>query len=75
MNHNPALMGAWLLGYDVVAIANQSTIETIARLINSKTENLILQMAKSLSGYENAMETTETLLNSFTKGFQKPMHQ
>lgn len=51
MNYSHELMGAWLLGYDVAAIADKSTIETMAGLIESK-KNLILQMAKSLPGNE-----------------------
>lgn len=75
INYNPELMGAWLLGYDVAAIADQSTIDAIAELINSKKENLIMQMAKSLLGNENAIDAAVALLNSFTKGFQKPIRQ
>ncbi|MBA3696426.1 MAG: nucleotidyl transferase AbiEii/AbiGii toxin family protein [Methylotenera sp.] len=70
MNYNPELMGTWLLGYDAAAIADQGTIETIAGLIESKKENLILQMAKSLVGNENALNDAEALLSSFTKGLQ-----
>ena len=44
INYNPELMGAWLLGYDVAAIADKSTIETMAGLIENKKQNLILQM-------------------------------
>ena len=29
MNYNPELMGSWLLGYDIAAIADKSTIEKI----------------------------------------------
>lgn len=71
MNYNPELMGAWLLGYDVAVIADQSTIETMAGLIESKKENLIVQMAKSLLGNENALEATEAFLSSFTQGIQQ----
>ena len=68
MNYNPELMGAWLLGYDVTAIANQGTIETMAGLIESKKENLIVQMAKSLPGNDDALDVVEALLSSFTQG-------
>jgi predicted nucleotidyltransferase len=71
LNYNPELMGAWLLGYDVAAIADQSTIETIAGLIETKKENLIVQMAKSQSGNENALDAAEALLSSFTQGIQQ----
>ena len=71
MNYNPELMGAWLLGYDVAAIADQSTIETIAELIDGKKENLIVQMAKSLQGNDSALDVAEALLSSFTEGIQQ----
>lgn len=71
MNYNPELMGAWLLGYDVAAIAEQNTIEKMAELIESKKENLIVQMAKSLLGNEGAMDAVEDLLSSFTQGIQQ----
>lgn len=71
MNYNPELMGAWLLGYDVAAIADQSTIETMAGLIESKKENLIVQMAKSLPANDGAMDAVEDLLSSFTQGIQQ----
>lgn len=70
MNYNPELMGAWLLGYDVAAIADKSTIETMAGLIESKKENLIFQMAKSLAGNEGALDVAEALLNSFRQGLK-----
>lgn len=70
MNYDPELMGAWLLGYDVAAIADQSTIETIAELIESKKQNLIIQMAKSLPGNDYALEVAEALLSSFTQGIK-----
>ena len=71
INYNPELMGAWLLGYDASAIVDKSTIKKIAGLIESKKENLILQMAKSLLGNEGALEVAETLLSSFTQGTQQ----
>lgn len=71
MNYNPELMGAWLLGYDVATIADQSTIETMAELIDSKKENLIVQMAKSLPSNDGAMDAVEGLLSSFTQGIQQ----
>ena len=71
MNYNPELMGAWLLGYDVTAIANQGTIETMAGLIESKKENLIVQMAKSLPGNDDSLDIAEDLLSSFTQGVQQ----
>lgn len=70
MNYNPELMGAWLLGYDAAAIVDKSTIETIAVLIEGKKENLVLQMAKSLSAAEDTLIVTKTLLNVFIQGFQ-----
>ena len=70
MNYNPELMGAWLLGYDVAAIADKSTIETIAGLIENKKENLILQLAKSLQGNDGALDVAEALLSSFMQGIQ-----
>ena len=70
INYNPELMGAWLLGYDASAIVDKSTIKKIAGLIESKKENLILQMAKSLLGNEGALDVAETLLKSFTQGFR-----
>ena len=70
MNYDPELMGAWLLGYDVAAIVDQSTIETIAELIDSKKENLIVQMAKSLPGNDGALDVSEALLSSFTLGIK-----
>lgn len=71
MNYDPELMGAWLLGYDVAAIADQSTIETMAGLIDGKKEKLIVQMAKSLPGHDGALDTTEALLSSFMQGIQQ----
>ncbi len=71
MNYNPELMGAWLLGYDVAAIADQSTIETMAELIESKKENLIVQMAKSLSGNDGALDVAGALLSSFNQGIKQ----
>ena len=70
MNYNPELMGAWLLGYDVAALADKSTIETIAGLIENKKENLILQLAKSLQGNDGALDVAEALLSSFMQGIQ-----
>ena len=71
INYNPELMGAWLLGYDVAAIADKSTIETIAGLIENQKENLILQLAKSLPGNEGALDDAEAMLSSFTQGIQQ----
>lgn len=71
LDYNQELMGAWLLGYDAATIADESTIERITVLIEDKKENLVLQMAKSLSGNENALDTAEALLTSFAKGFQQ----
>ena len=68
INYNPELMGAWLLGYDVAAIADQSTIETIAELIDGKKENLIVQMAKSLPGNDSALDAVEALISCFIEG-------
>ncbi|MDI1309997.1 MAG: nucleotidyl transferase AbiEii/AbiGii toxin family protein [Methylotenera sp.] len=70
LDYNPELMGAWLLGYDAAAIAYKSTIERMTELIESKKENLILQMAKSLTGNENALNEAEALLKSFTNGLR-----
>ncbi|HYN53703.1 MAG TPA: nucleotidyl transferase AbiEii/AbiGii toxin family protein [Methylotenera sp.] len=70
MNYNPDHMGAWLLGYDVAAIANESTIKAVAALLENKKESLVLQMAKSLSGNENGLEVAETLLSSYMQGIQ-----
>jgi len=64
-------MGAWLLGYDVAAIANESTIKVITALTQDKKNALVLQMAKSLSGNENALDAAETLLSSFTQGIHQ----
>lgn len=71
LDYNQELMGAWLLGYDAATIADESTIERITALIEDKKENLVLQMAKSLSGNENALDTAEALLTSFAQGFQQ----
>jgi predicted nucleotidyltransferase len=71
MNYDLELMGAWLLGYDVAATADQSTIETITELIDGKKENLIVQMAKSLPGNDDAMDAVEDLLSSFMQGIQQ----
>lgn len=70
MNYNPELMGAWLLGCDVAAIADQSIIETMTGLIEGKKENLIVQMAKSISGNENSLDVAEASLISFKEGLQ-----
>ena len=71
MNYNPEHMGAWLLGYDVAAISGADTIEAITVLIENKKDSLVLQMAKSLTGNEDALDVADTLLTSFTQGFQK----
>jgi len=71
MNYNPDHMGAWLLGYDVAAIANESTIKAVTELLENKKESLVLQMAKSLLGNESAIDAAEALLNSFRQGFQQ----
>lgn len=71
MNYNPELMGAWLLGYDVTAIADKSTIEKMAELIDGKKENLIVQMAKSLLGNDGALDFAEVLLSSFSTSIQQ----
>ena len=71
MNYDLELMGAWLLGYDVAATADQSTIETITELIDGKKENLIVQMSKSLPGNDDAMDAVEDLLSSFMQGIQQ----
>ena len=71
LDYNQELMGAWLLGYDAATIADESTIERITAQIEDKKENLVLQMAKSLSGNENALDTAEALLTSFAQGFQQ----
>jgi len=36
MNYNPEHMGAWLLGADVAAIANESAIKAITALLENK---------------------------------------
>jgi predicted nucleotidyltransferase len=71
LDYNQELMGAWLLGYDAATIADESTIERITALLEDKKENLVLQMAKSLSGNENALDSAEALLTSFAQGFQQ----
>ena len=70
MNYDPELMGAWLLGYDVAAIADVHAGVAITRIIESKKEELVLQMAKSLSGNENALDAAEALISSFMHGIQ-----
>ena len=75
MNFDPELMGAWLLGYDVAAIADKSTIETMAGLIESRKENLIVQMAKSLPGNDDALDVVEALLSSFMQGIQQALQK
>lgn len=69
-SYEPNLMGAWLLGYDVAAIADVDTIKAITELLESKKDSLVLQMAKSLTGNENALDAAEALLTSFTKGLR-----
>ncbi len=71
INYNPELMGAWLLGYDVAAITDADTVAEITALVESRKEDLVLQMAKSLSGNESVMDAAEALLNSFRQGFQQ----
>ncbi|OGV75664.1 MAG: hypothetical protein A3I83_09650 [Methylotenera sp. RIFCSPLOWO2_02_FULL_45_14] len=70
VDHNPEQMGAWLLGYDVAAISGADTNEAITVLIENKKDSLALQMAKSQSGNENALDVAEALLSSFTQGIQ-----
>ena len=71
VEYNPEKMGAWLLGYDVAAIADENTINTVMALLKSKKENLVLQMARSLSGNLNALDAAESLLTSFMRGIQQ----
>lgn len=71
VDYNPEQMGAWLLGYDVAAIANESTVKAITALLENKKEGLVLQMAQSLMGKENPVDAAEALLNSFRQGFHK----
>lgn len=75
MNYDPELMGAWLLGYEVAAIADQSTIEKMAALIDGKKEKLIVQMAKSLTGNDGALDVAEALLSSFTQGIHQALQK
>jgi predicted nucleotidyltransferase len=70
LNYNPDHMGAWLLGYDVPAIADSSTIQSITKLLEDKKESLVLQMAKSVADEQNALDVATALLNSFVKGIQ-----
>lgn len=71
LDYNPMLMGAWLSGYDLATIADCGTVASITKLIERKKENLILQMAKSFSHSENALEATEDLLSAFMQGIHK----
>jgi predicted nucleotidyltransferase len=71
LKYNPEFMGVWLLGYDVAAIVNEITFEAITKLLDNQKENLVLQMAKSLTGDENALDVAETLLASFVQGIQQ----
>ena len=71
VEYNPEKMGACLLGYDVAAIADVNTIKAIMALLVTKKENLVLQMARSLSGNLNALDTAEALLSSFMQGLQQ----
>ena len=71
VEYNPEKMGACLLGYDVAAIADVNTIKAIMALLVTKKENLVLQMARSLSGNLNALDTAEGLLSSFMQGIQQ----
>ena len=71
VEYNPEKMGAWLLGYDVAAIADANSIKAITTILVTKKENLVLQMARSLSGNLNALDTAEALLSSFMQGLQQ----
>jgi predicted nucleotidyltransferase len=71
VDYNPEKMGAWLLGNDAAAISAADTIEEITALIKNKKDRLVLQMAKSLSGKENALDTADAMLSIFTKGMQQ----
>ena len=71
VEYNPEKMGAWLLGYDVAAIADANSIKAITAILVTKKENLVLQMARSLSGNLNALDTAEALLSSFMQGLQQ----
>lgn len=72
-NFDPEITGAWMLGWDVATIANEDTIKAITALLGDKKESLVLQMAKSLSGNENALDAAEALLSSFTQGIQRDL--
>jgi len=71
VDHNPEQMGACLLGYDAGTIAEADTLEVIKTLIENKKDRLVLQMAKSLLGNENALNAAETLLANFMLGIQQ----
>ena len=70
-NYEPELAGAWLLGRDVAEIANESTIKTMMTLLKQKSENLITQMAKSLTTNEDALGYAEQLLTAYIKGLKQ----
>lgn len=67
-DYDPERTGAWLLGKDAATILNKSTYRNMSSLLNSKKENLIMQMAQSLAGRDDAIIFTTTLLDAFMSG-------
>lgn len=71
MEYDPEKMGAWLLGYDVAGIADANTVKSLAALLKTKKDLLVLHMAKSLVGHEDALDIAEALLTSFTQALNR----
>lgn len=71
VSYHPEQMGAWLLGYDVATLAEVETRSKMMRILDSQKQQLVVQMAKSLSASEAPLEVAENLLSSFTKGVQQ----
>lgn len=69
-DYDPERTGAWLLGKDAATILNESTRQNMSSLLNSKKENLIMQMAQSLAGRDNAITFTTSLLEAFISGMR-----
>jgi len=71
-DYDPERTGAWLLGKDATTVLNESTRQNMSSLLNNKKENLIMQMAQSLAGKDDAIEFTTSLLDAFMSGINAP---
>lgn len=69
-NFDPELAGACLLGHDVRSITLPSSFQKVTAILanDQLTAKLILQMARSLKGVQDAVAMSKELLNQFKTG-------